>query len=103
MSYFFGVFLYPPPSLTGGSALELLRDYVDINYFQCLEINQASCDIAKKISEKKGTIVAGGIIQTGVYKTVKGEPVGKAEVQQELIEGLEVLIKTNIDLFIVKV
>ena len=38
-----------------------------------------------------------------MYKTVKGTLEGKAEVQQELIEGLEVLIKNNIDLIIVEV
>ena len=64
---------------------------------QCCEINQASCDIAKKVSEKRGTIVAAGIIQTGVYKTVKGTPEGKEEVHKELTEGLEVLIKNDVD------
>ena len=38
-----------------------------------------------------------------MYKTVKGTLEGKAEVQKELIEGLEVLIKNNIDLIIVEV
>jgi len=66
----------------------------------CLDINRASCDIAKKISQRKGTIVAGGIIQTAVYKTVKGTHEGKKEVHQELVEGLEVLIDNNIDLII---
>ena len=70
---------------------------------QCCEINQASCDIAKKVSEKRGTIVAAGIIQTGVYKTVKGTPEGKEEVHKELTEGLEVLIKNNVDLIICEV
>ncbi len=28
-------------------------------YFQCDEINQAACDIAKKVSAKYNTIVAG--------------------------------------------
>ena len=42
-------------------------------------------------------------MQTGVYKTVKGKPEGKAEVQKELIEGLEVLIENDIDLIIVEV
>ena len=68
-----------------------------------MEINQASCEIALEISKKKGTIVAGGIVQTGVYKTVKGNPEGKEEVQKELIEGLEVLIENNIDLILVEV
>jgi len=68
----------------------------------CSQINKASCEIAKKISKKKGTIVAGGIIQTGIYKTVKGTPEGKEEVQRELIEGLEVLIENDIDLILVE-
>ena len=42
--------------------------------------------------------MAGGIVQTGAYK--KGE--GKEEVQQELREGLEVLIDNDIDLIIVE-
>ena len=55
------------------------------------------------MSEKKGTIVAAGIIQTGVYKTVKGTPEGKEEVHKELTEGLEVLIKNDVDLIICEV
>ena len=55
------------------------------------------------MSEKRGTIVAAGIIQTGVYKTVKGTPEGKEEVHKELTEGLEVLIKNNVDLIICEV
>jgi len=66
----------------------------------CCEINQASCDIAKKISGKRGTIVAAGIMQTGVYKTVKGTPEGKEEVHKELSEGLEVLIENDVDFII---
>ena len=55
------------------------------------------------MSDKRGTIVAAGIIQTGVYKTVKGTPEGKEEVHKELTEGLEVLIKNNVDLIICEV
>ena len=70
---------------------------------QCCEINQASCDIAKKVSEQRGTIVAAGIIHTSAYKVVKGTPEGKKEVHKELTEGLEVLIKNNVDLIICEV
>ena len=42
--------------------------------------------------------MAGGIVQTGAYK--KGE--GREEVQQELREGLEVLIDNDVDLIIVE-
>jgi len=63
----------------------------------CREINQASCNIAKKVAEKRGTIVAGGIIQTSVYESVKDKPEGKKEVQKELSEAIEVLLENNID------
>ena len=65
---------------------------------QCQEINQASCEIAMRCSDKWGTIVAGGIVQTGAYR----DGLGKAEVHRELSEGLEVLIDNNIDLIIVE-
>ena len=79
---------------------------------------QASCDIAFKVAREKGTIVAGGIVQSGVFKHVKvvkkevtktitnveqDKPEGKAEVQKELEEGLEVLIQNNVDLILVEV
>ena len=32
---------------------------------------QASCDIAFRVAREKGTIVAGGIVQTAVFKHVK--------------------------------
>lgn len=68
----------------------------------CRQINQASCDIAVRVARKAGTTVAGGIIQTAVYKTVKDTPEGKEEVHRELKEGLEVLIDNGIDLIIVE-
>ena len=79
---------------------------------------QASCDIAFKVAREKGTIVAGGIVQSGVFKHVKvvkkevtktitnveqDKPEGKSEVQKELEEGLEVLIQNNVDLILVEV
>lgn len=64
----------------------------------CLEINKASCEIAKKVSDEWGTIVAGGIIQTAAFKLTRD----KADVQAELREGLEVLIENDIDLIIVE-
>jgi len=64
----------------------------------CLEINKASCEIARKTSEKWNTIVTGGIVQTGSWK--KG--LGKEEVHKELREGLEVLIDNDIDLILVE-
>jgi len=65
--------------------------------FSCAEINQAACDIAKKVSRSKGTIVAGGITQTGTFTLGKSV---KAQVQEELRQALEVLIKNEVDLII---
>lgn len=67
-------------------------------HLSCREINQASCDIARSISARWGTIIAGGIVQTGAYK--KGQ--GRLEVQKELKEGLEILIENDIELIIVE-
>ena len=47
--------------------------------------------------------MAAGIIQTAAYKAVKGTPEGKKEVHKELTEGLEVLIKNDVDLIICEV
>jgi len=69
----------------------------DVN-LTCEQINQASCDIAKKVSKKYGTIVAGGIVYTAAFKQSRN----KKDVQDELREGLEVLIKNDVDLIIVE-
>ena len=42
-------------------------------------------------------------MQTGVYNTVRGTQQGKEEVQKELAEGLEVLIKNGIDVIFCEV
>jgi len=67
-------------------------------HLTCDEINQASCDIAKKVSRAKGTMVAGGIIQTATFKKKRD----REEVQAELREALEIYIKNDIDLIIVE-
>jgi len=69
----------------------------DVN-LTCCEINQASCDIAKKVSKKYDTIVAGGIVYTAAFKQTRN----KKDVQDELREGLEVLIDNDVDLIIVE-
>merc|ERR1711956_49672 len=55
------------------------------------------CDIAKKVSRSKGTIVAGGITQTGTFALGKSV---KTKVQDDLRQALEVLIKNEVDLII---
>ena len=41
--------------------------------------------------------MAAGIMQTAIYKDVKGTPEGKQEVHKELSEGLEPLLSNDID------
>merc|ERR1712110_945299 len=65
--------------------------------FTCAEINQAACDTAKKVAWERGTIVAGGITQTGTFNL--GSSV-KSKVQSELRKALEVLILNKVDLII---
>merc|ERR1712038_1480430 len=65
--------------------------------FTCAEINQAACDTAKKVARERGTIVAGGITQTGTFNL--GSSV-KSKVQSELRKALEVLILNKVDLII---
>merc|ERR1712142_552489 len=68
--------------------------------FSCDEINQAACDIAKKVSKSRGTIVAGGITQTGIFDKTKAD---KNKIQGELRSALEILVKNKIDLIICEV
>merc|ERR1711874_605191 len=65
--------------------------------FSCDEINQAACDIAKKVAKSRGTIVAGGITQTGIFGGSKAD---KSKIQAELRSALEILVKNNIELII---
>ena len=64
---------------------------------QCAEINQAACDIAHRVSREYGTIVAGGVTQTGTFTMGKSL---KARVQEELRKALEVLIRNKVELII---
>merc|ERR1711974_424850 len=61
------------------------------------DITQAACDTAKKVARERGTIVAGGITQTGTFNL--GSSV-KSKVQSELRKALEVLILNKVDLII---
>jgi len=64
----------------------------------CREINSAACKIAREVSSKYGTIMAGGITQTETYTHSKN----KKKVQDELKKALEVLIENDVDLLIVE-
>jgi len=67
--------------------------------FSVDEINQAACDIANRVSDKKGTIVAAGVTQTGLFQGDGPQP-SKERVQDDLRSALEIYKKNNIDLVI---
>lgn len=62
------------------------------------EIAQAACDIAKRVSKKKGTMVAGGVIHTATFKKTRD----KALVHQELKQAFHVLVKNGVDFLLVE-
>jgi len=64
--------------------------------YTCDEINQTSCDIAKKIAKKYGTITAGGISQTGNFAVWKDAEKTKADLRR----SIEILVKNDIELII---
>merc|ERR1712080_98051 len=57
--------------------------------FTCEQINEAACGIAKAVAEEKGTLVAGAINHTAVFKKLRD----KAEVQKELGEALKTIVE----------
>jgi len=70
--------------------------------FSCDEINQAACSIASKVARERGTIMAAGITQTGLFQGNTGKVPVKAEVQAELRSALKVLVRNELDLLIVE-
>jgi betaine-homocysteine S-methyltransferase len=62
----------------------------------CAEINQAACNIAKKVAKERGTIIAAGITQTETYATNRS----KAAVQRELLNALDIFKSNDVDLII---
>jgi len=69
--------------------------------FSVDQINQAACDIATRVSAARGTIVAAGVTQTGLFQGDGPKP-GKQEVQEELRAALKIYKHNNIDLVIVE-
>lgn len=67
--------------------------------FSVDEINQAACDIACTVAKDKGTIVASGITQTGLFQGDGPKPT-KEEVQAEIRSALEIYKKNDVDLIL---
>lgn len=72
-----------------------LPDHCQLTY---QEINQAACDIAKGVAEDKGTLVAGAVTHTAVFKKVRD----KEEVHKELAESFKTIVENDVDLLIVE-
>jgi len=64
------------------------------------EINQAACDIAWEVARDKGTLVAGGITQTKAYNYQDVRD--KAQVQREIMQNAEVLLRNQVDFIILE-
>merc|ERR1711963_420450 len=67
--------------------------------FSVDQINQAACDIACTVAKDKGTIVASGITQTGLFQGEGPKPT-KQEVQAEIRNALEIYKKNDVDLIL---
>ena len=67
--------------------------------FQCNEINQSACAIAKKVAKEKGTFTAGGISMTDVYQVTRNKEKTVAELQT----SIKALIENDIDMLICEV
>ena len=70
--------------------------------FSVDQINQAACDIACGVAKDKGTIVAAGVTQTGLFQGDGPKP-GKEEVQKELRDALRIYKKNDVDLILCEV
>ena len=70
--------------------------------FSVDQINQAACDIACSVAKDKGTIVASGITQTGLFQGEGPKPT-KQEVQAEIRNALEIYKKNDVDLILCEV
>ena len=61
--------------------------------FQCAQINQAACDLAREVANEGDALVAGNICQTPSYMSGHGKDV----VQKEFQKQIEVFVKNDVD------
>ena len=64
--------------------------------FQCEQINQAACDLAREVANEGDALVAGNICQTPSYMS----GLGKEAVQKEFQKQIEVFVKNDVDFLI---
>ena len=70
--------------------------------FSVDEINQAACDIACSVARDKGTIVAAGVTQTGLFQGDGPKP-DKHQVQAELRSAMAIYKKNDVELILCEV
>ena len=64
--------------------------------FQCEQINQAACDLAREVANEGDALVAGNISQTPPYMS----GLGKEVVQKEFQKQIDVSVKNDVDFLI---
>lgn len=64
--------------------------------FQCEQINQAACDLARQVANEGDALVAGNICQTPSYMA----GLGKKAVQKEFQKQIDVFVKNDVDFLI---
>jgi len=73
-----------------------LKDWHGPDIPSCEQINNSACKIAKKVSQERGTITAGGIAMTDIYQTTRN----KEQTIAELKTATKALLENNIDMII---
>lgn len=64
--------------------------------FQCTEINQAACELAREVANEGDALVAGNISQTPSYMS----GLGKEVVQKEFQQQIDIFVKNDVDFLI---
>lgn len=70
-----------------------------LSAFQCRQINEAACRLAREVADEGDALVAGGITRCPVY--VQGK--GMAAVQAQIKQQLDVFVKNKVDFIIAEV
>lgn len=67
--------------------------------FQCKEINDASCKIAREVAEEGDALVLGGVCQTPTYLSGQGKEAVKAEFRKQV----QVFVEKKVDFLLAEV
>lgn len=76
--------------------MEMWRSLCMFLGFQCTEINQAACELAREVANEGDALVAGNISQTPSYMS----GLGKEVVQKEFQQQIDIFVKNDVDFLI---